>query len=81
MASGGDIEHHYGVLLKTSMAGTTDPLYQQIPPTTGSILKNRVCANVYRHFPFIIIPRTTWSNNCLHSIYMALATVSGREMV
>lgn len=80
MASGGDTEHHYGVLLRTSMADTANLLYQQIPPTTDSILKNRVCANVYRHFPLIIIPRTTQSNTCLHSIYMALATVSSREM-
>ena len=50
MASGGDIEHHYGVLLKTSMAGTTDPLYQQIPPTTGLTIINRVCAKHVQTF-------------------------------
>ena len=68
------------------MAGTADPLYQQIPPTTGSIFKNRVCgkhvqifsphhylkivsvANMYRYFP--------QTSLCLHSIYMALGTVS-----
>ena len=30
----GDTEHHYGVLLRTSTAGTADPLYRQIPLIT-----------------------------------------------
>ena len=72
----GDTEHHYGVLLRTSMAGRADSLYWQIPPTTGSIYKIESVPNKYRHFPLIVIPRTTQSNTCLHSVYIALGTVS-----